>query len=88
MAIKEIRERANKQRRRYDHIGWRAICKRCGHEKNILGDEIRKTYGDGTKDLWNEEWECSSPRCKGRVKVLKKMPPTRALHLADILRRT
>lgn len=87
MVYKKIIECANRFRGRYDHIGWRGVCKRCGLERNVFGEEIKKFYGDPYEDLREREIPCNSPRCDRIIKILGKMPAERAIHLHDIKRR-
>lgn len=87
MAIKEIRERANKERRKHDHIGWKCQCRRCGIVKFLMGDEVYREYGDAYKDVRGKEWTCDAPNCMGSVKVQYQMSHERTLHLNDIKRR-
>ena len=87
MAYKDILERAILNRGRYDHIGWRGICTRCGLDHNYIGEEIKRTFGDARADLKTRWIDCKSQRCGGTVKVLYKMGEERALHLCDIKRR-
>ena len=87
MSIKKIHERANRKRRRYDHIAWEGICKKCGIKKFIFGHDIRRDYGDGYKDMRDETIECISQDGAGKIKVKNKLPPLRALHLIDISKR-
>jgi len=88
MAIKKILERAQKQSSIYDHLGWRGICRNCGASLNILGEELRDSYPDPYINMREEEVRCRNKRCRGRVKILYKMAPKRAKHLADIKRRS
>lgn len=88
MSIKAILQRAEDTKRRYDHIGWRGICRRCGLSHNFLGQDIYKKYKDAHIDMREQELECKSPRCKGRVVSVYRMGEQRALHLCDIGRRT
>jgi len=87
MAIKEILERADKESSIYDHLGWRGICRKCGLSLNILGEELRDDYLDPYIDMRRQEVRCRNKRCQGSVKILCKMDPKRAKHLADIKRR-
>ncbi len=87
MGYKEIIQRAASKRKRYDHIGWRAICPRCGLNANILGPEVRDKFGDAHADLRKLLVQCRSPRCAGKMKILYKMGEERAVHLSDIQRR-
>lgn len=89
--IKEIRERSNRERRRYDHIAYVGICRRCGLTTNYLGKDIDEKYHDMYIDMRKKgedgELICKSPRCLGKVKVTDKIHPERAIRLADITRR-
>ena len=88
MSTKKIHERASRKRRRYDHIAWEGICRRCGVKKFIFGCDIRRNYGDGYKDMRDvEEVRCISSECVGTIKIKNKLPPLRALHLIDISKR-
>ena len=87
MSIKKIHERASRKRRRYDHVAWEGICRRCGVKKFVFGQDIRRNYGDGYKDIRDEEIKCVIPECRGKIKIKNKLPPLRALHLIDISKR-
>lgn len=87
MALAEIIKRASKERRQLDHVSWRAVCPRCGLIRNIRGDEVKKKYGDGYMRPEND-FECEGARCKGKLKILYRIGEQRAIHLADIRRRT
>lgn len=87
MALKEILERSVSERRRYDHIGWTAICRRCGLSHVYLSEELKRDWKSYRVDLRGKEIECNSPRCKGKLVKMLKMPEERALHLCDIRRR-
>lgn len=89
--IKEIQERSNRERRKYDHIAHAGICRRCGLTTNYLGKDIYEKYGDMHTDMREKgedgELICKSPRCLGKVKVKYEIHPERAIRLADITRR-
>ena len=86
---KDIIKRADKERGIFAHIGFRAICKRCGLHANIDGYEIKKKYGDAYTDIRDKnDIECRSPRCTGKMKILYKIAPERMIHLWDIRHRT
>jgi len=87
--LRDIKDRSKTKRRRFDHIGWRGVCKRCGLVRNLLGNEVYYTLTKGVDnyDPRDEDMECSAPNCKGVIKFLGRMNEERALHLSDITRR-
>ena len=87
MGLKEIKERSVNERRQYDHIGWTAVCRKCGLSHVYLSEELRRDWRDCRIDLRDKEIECNSPRCKGKLVSIHRMPEERALHLCDIRRR-
>ena len=87
MGLNTILARATKERKTLDHVAWRCVCPRCGIEKNLRGEEVKKMEGDGRKRP-EKEYMCENPRCIGKLKVLYKLDEKRAIHISDIRRRT
>ena len=87
MAIKDILDRADKEKRKYDHVGWKAICKKCGLHHNVFADKIKLLFGSEEVDIRRRDIKCDSSECGGFLKIWGKIPTERAIHLHDILRR-
>jgi hypothetical protein len=87
MAYKNIIQRADRERRKTDHVAWDGICTRCGVANKRFGDDLLEEFGDFRVDVRELDIRCKSARCTGRVKWYGRMRAEKALHQNDIRRR-
>ena len=87
MSYKEIIQRAEKNRRKHDHIAWEGQCTRCGSVNKRFGDELIEEFGDFRIDVRDKDLKCRRTACGGRVHWFGRMTALKALHQSDIRRR-